>query len=43
MTTNQLGIRNSNIIVPYTAATKRTKEVALTIGTVTSTPSTLID
>ena len=32
MTTNQLGIRNSNIIVPYTAATKRTKEVALSLS-----------
>ena len=32
MTTNQLGIRNSNIIVPYTAATKRTKQVDLTIS-----------
>jgi len=32
MSTNQLGIRNSNIIVPYTAATKRTKEVALSLS-----------
>jgi len=30
MTTNQLGIRNSNIIVPYTAATKRTKWISVT-------------
>jgi len=30
MTTNQLGIRNSNIIVPYTAATKRSKQVDIT-------------
>ena len=30
--TNQIGIRNSNIIVPYTAATKRTKQVDLTIS-----------
>lgn len=31
MATNQIGIRNSNIIVPYTAATKRTKVVTLTV------------
>jgi len=30
MATNQLGIRNSNIIVPYTAATKRSKQVDIT-------------
>ena len=30
MTTNQIGIRNSNIIVPYTAATKRSKQVDIT-------------
>ena len=29
MTTNQLGIRNSNIIVPYQAATKQTKQLSL--------------
>ena len=32
MTTNQLGIRNSNIIVPYTAATKRTKQLDLSVS-----------
>jgi len=36
MTTNQLGIRNSNIIVPYTAATKRTKVIDLGAGDITS-------
>ena len=32
MTTNQLGIRNSNIIVPYTASTKRTKQLDLSVS-----------
>ena len=32
MTTNQLGIRNSNIIVPYTATTKRTKQLDLSVS-----------
>jgi len=30
MATSQIGIRNSNIIVPYTAATKRSKQVDIT-------------
>ena len=34
--TNTLGIRNGNQIVAYGATTKRTKEIALTIGTVTT-------
>jgi len=40
MTTNQLGIRNSNIIVPYTAATKRTKQMDFSAaGLITGTSS----
>lgn len=30
--TNQLGIRNSNTIIPLTSSTKRTKEIALTFS-----------
>jgi hypothetical protein len=30
MATNQIGIRNSNVIVPYTATTKRTKVISIT-------------
>jgi hypothetical protein len=36
MTTNQLGIRNSNIIVPYTAATKQTKWLDISSAVSTS-------
>jgi len=49
MTTSQIGIRNSNIIVPYTATTKRTKELtvasfasATSKGTIASSPARII-
>lgn len=32
MATNLLGVPNSNVIVPYTAATKRTKQYSLTVS-----------
>lgn len=31
MATNLLGIRNSNAIVPYSSATKRSKQYTLTV------------
>jgi hypothetical protein len=36
LATNQLGIKVSNAIIPYASTLKQTKQVALTVGTVTT-------
>lgn len=40
MTTAQVGIRSGNVIVPYVSATKRTKEITLTVTGINSWTTT---